>query len=187
MAGASAEGEFWRRSKPFMSIMGLSSLFFSPSTQQAQDPFQTRRQEFTQVGQDLQTGNLTAAQSDFAALQKLFGGGTDTTQSSGDISQTVQQLSTDLKNGNLQGAQSDYQTLLQQIGSHHHFHMHHAGAGQSPIQQALGQLQQALDAGSLTQAQSAYKVLQQDFQSMGWDNGQGSTAASASSGVSLQA
>jgi hypothetical protein len=65
--------------------------------------------------------------------------------------------------------------------------VHHAGVGQNPIQEALGQPQQALDAASRTQAQSTYKMLQQDFQSMSCGSGPQSAAASDSSGASLQA
>ena len=53
-----------------MSVAGiLSSSLFNYSIQSAQSKLQQSRQVFQQLGQDLQSGNLPAAQTDFAALQ----------------------------------------------------------------------------------------------------------------------
>ena len=54
-----------------MSIAGISSsdLFSCPERRRTQ--MQQMRQEFQQLGQDLQSGNLSAAQSDFATLTQL--------------------------------------------------------------------------------------------------------------------
>ena len=58
-----------------MSISGiLSSSLNSLDTTSVQSKFQQFhqiQQEFHQLGQDLQSGNLSAAQSDFATLQQL--------------------------------------------------------------------------------------------------------------------
>jgi hypothetical protein len=63
-------------SKPFpwekqlMSVSAVpSSAFFTP--QNIQTTFQKFQQEFQQLGQDLQSGSLSAAQSDFASLKNL--------------------------------------------------------------------------------------------------------------------
>jgi len=51
-----------------MSIAGiLSSNLFNFNSQNVPDRMQKFRQEFQQLGQDLQTGNLNGAQADFAA------------------------------------------------------------------------------------------------------------------------
>jgi hypothetical protein len=54
-----------------MSLAGiLSSSLFQFNSQGVQDRMQQSRQDFQKLGQGLQTGNLTGAQADFAALQK---------------------------------------------------------------------------------------------------------------------
>src|SRR5208282_790207 len=60
----------WRRER-FMSVSGVSaSSFFDHSSAGIQQQKQSLHQEFVQLGQDLQSGNLTAAQSDFAKLEQ---------------------------------------------------------------------------------------------------------------------
>jgi hypothetical protein len=55
-----------------MSVSGISSTsFFGSSTQSVLSNTQKFRKEFQQLGQDLQSGNISAAQSDFATLQQL--------------------------------------------------------------------------------------------------------------------
>ena len=52
-----------------MSVSGISSTnAVDYSAQNVQSRMQQFRQEFQQLGQDLQSGNLSAAQSDFATL-----------------------------------------------------------------------------------------------------------------------
>jgi epidermal growth factor receptor substrate 15 len=127
-----------------MSIAGIfgSSVLslLSPNTQ---TPLQKTKQEFQQLGQDLKSGNLSAAQSDITALQQNVAqqsASASTTapisasQTGSAISQDFAKLSTDLKSGNLTAAQADYTSLVQvfqsqgaqsQISGHHHHH--HAG------------------------------------------------------------
>ncbi len=53
-----------------MSLSGISSSnLFSYENQSVQNNMQQFQQEFQQLGQDLQSGNLSAAQSDFTTLQ----------------------------------------------------------------------------------------------------------------------
>ena len=54
-----------------MSVSGISSSNLFDSNQSVQNNMQKFRQEFQQLGQDLQSGNLSAAQSDFATLPQL--------------------------------------------------------------------------------------------------------------------
>lgn len=103
----------------------------------------TVAQQLAQLGQDLQSGNLQAAQHDFTNIQQTaqqdasqqaggihhhhhyHGGGAESTYSStssqqaNSISQVFGNLAADLQSGNLSGAQSAFATLqndLQQIG-----------------------------------------------------------------------
>ena len=159
----------------------LSSNLFNFNSQNVPDRMQQFRKDFLQLGQDLQTGNLTGAQSDFAALQKDGSQSTSSTQSSNPIAQAFQQLTTDLQSGNLAGAQKDYATLQQDFQNqaaqserpHHHHRMHAGGSGQnsSDLSQLLTQLGSDLQAGNLSSAQQAYASLQQDLQQFAISNG----------------
>jgi hypothetical protein len=172
-----------------VSVSGVSSgdSFQTSVAQGAQNTFQQIQSQFQKVGQDLQSGNLTQAQSDFATLTKdlpsnlqstaatatTAAGGTTPTNT---LAKSFQTLGQDLQAGNLSAAQSDFATIQQdvqqgsgQAGGHHHHH--HGGGGgastQQPtntLQQDFGALGQALQSGSLTSAQQAYSTFQADLQ-----------------------
>lgn len=125
-------------------------------------------QAFNQLGKDLQSGNLQAAQQDFANIEK-----------------TAQQ--------NVQNAQQN----TQQTGGHHHHH-HHVESSQrsssssssqqaNPISQAFSTLGQDLQSGNLQGAQQAFATLQNDLQQIGGfttpaSSGAASASISASTG-----
>jgi outer membrane protein assembly factor BamD (BamD/ComL family) len=90
------------------------------------------------VGQDLQSGNLSQAQSDFDAIQPNNVPGLSSSSSSNDLASAFNQLATDLKSGKLSAAQQDYATV-----------------------------QQDLQSGNLSQAQSPYASPQQEFAQLG--------------------
>src|SRR5271166_5412561 len=172
-----------------MSVSGiLSSAVFGIGANLFQNRMQKVQSEFQQLGQDLQSGNLSAAQADFATLQQLQPGtsSTSSTQSTSTLTQDFNQLATDLKAGNTTAAQQDYAKIQQDFQSqgtqnHHHHHHHHQGSGtegSSEISQLFSQLGQALQSGSLSAAQQAYASLQQFVQT---------NAPSAASSVSLSA
>jgi len=174
-----------------MSVSGISSSsLFDFNTQAAQNKRQQFQQEFQQLGQDLQSGNLSAAQSDFAALEQLKPqtSSTASLSSNSPIAQAFQQLSQDLQSGNVSAAQQDFAKIQQDVqsegaqGYHHH---HHGGGGSGPsgITQLLNQLGQALQSGNLSSAQQAYGTLQQDFQPLAQSNAL--PTQSSSSGVSV--
>ncbi len=177
-----------------MSVSGISSTsLFDYNTQSIQNNMQKIRQEFQQLGQDLQSGNLSAAQSDFATLQQIQPqtNATSSAQSSNPITQEFSQLAKDLQAGNVSAAQQDYSTIQQDMQSHaaqvhHHHHGGGAGGGESDISQLLNQLGQALQSGNLSNAQAAYSTLMQDAQQFGLTSGQTSSQSSASS-VSMTA
>lgn len=104
------------------------------------------RSQMQQLGQDLATGNLSAAQSDFATLQQAFAQSAATspssTSNSSPVTQAFQQLATDLKSGNLSAAQKDYTTLQQDLQNARHLHGHHhvkggGGPDENPLFQDL--------------------------------------------------
>jgi hypothetical protein len=177
-----------------MSISGIpSSNFFSAGIQKQ------IQQEFQQLGQDLQSGNLSAAQADFVTLQKNVPQSTATSssQSNNPIAQAFNQLSQDLQSGDLTSAQQDYSTIQSDMQNqtsqvHHPHHHHHSGNGQeNSVAQTFSQLGQTLQSGNLSAAQQAYSTLQQDFQQFAQSNGLSTTPSASSlsnsSGVSVTA
>src|SRR5271169_3216037 len=105
-----------------MSVSGISSSsLFDYNTQSVQNRKQQFQQEFQQLGQDLQSGNLSAAQSDFASLQQLGAQANSTSPSQSPtptVAQAFQQLSQDLQSGNLSAAQHDFANLQQDFQNH---------------------------------------------------------------------
>src|SRR5580698_4344995 len=151
-----------------MSVSSISSSsLFDYTTQSAQNKKQLFQQEFQQLGEDLQSGNVAAAQQDFATLQQYAPqkGSSSSSQGESPIAQAFSQLSQDLQSGNVTAAQQDYSTILQDFQSHAAQGHHHGGNSEtSAISQVMQQLGQALQSGNLTSAQQAYSTLQQDFQ-----------------------
>jgi hypothetical protein len=195
-----------------MSVSGIaSSILFAPvSPQSLQSKAQQIQQEFQQLGKDLKSGNLSAAQSDFVILQSGLqrNNSSSTSQSSNPIVQDFTQLASDLKASNLSAAQKDFTALQQSLnntstaGTQGHRHHHHASDSSGSnsansiggsINQAFTQLGQALQAGNLPNAQSAYTTLQQDFQLFTQNNPAPSqptsspAATATSTGFSVQA
>ena len=176
-----------------MSVSGIfSSSLFSYNTQSVHNNRQQIQQEFQQLGQDLQSGNLSAAQSDFATLQQFQPrtNSTSSSQSNNPIAQAFSQLSQDLKSGNLSAAKQDYTKIqqdLQNQATQGHPHHHHGGGGSgaSAISQLFDQLGQALQSGNVSTAQQAYNSLLQDFQQFAQNNGLQAPASPVSSSNSV--
>jgi hypothetical protein len=104
-----------------MSISGiLSSGFLQKQFGAPSTPYQ---QSIEQLSKDLRSGNLAAAQSDFATLQKAFSpspistAAASTASTSNTVAQAFNQLATDLKSGNLSAAQKDFSILQQDLES----------------------------------------------------------------------
>ena len=183
-----------------MSVLASANSIFSQfDSLAAHSKSQQLKQGFQQLGQDLQSGNLSQAQGDFASLQQFFPGGQQSpsvtsavsTQSSNPLAAAVSQLAQDLKSGNLSAAQSDITAVqqdAQQVGQQqganqaHHHHHHGGGSSQSssqqdPISTLFGQLGQDLQSGNVSGAQQAYASLQQDFQNFALDNSSSSNSS----------
>jgi outer membrane protein assembly factor BamD (BamD/ComL family) len=169
-----------------MSVLGiLSSSLFGSQVQQ--------------LGNNLQSGNLSAAKANFAALQQSAPqtSSTSSSQSSNPIAQAFTQVGKDLQSGNVSAAQQDYSTIQQDFknqasssqatqGHHHHHHVSSVG-GQNEISQVMGQLGQSLQSGNLSSAQQAYSTLQQDFQQFAQNSGRIQASQSGSNSISLSA
>jgi outer membrane protein assembly factor BamD (BamD/ComL family) len=178
-----------------MSVSAVSSNGLSGYS--SQDSIQQMQKEFQQLGQDLQSGNLSAAQSDFVTLQSIAPqSASSSSQSGSQIQQEFSALGQDLQSGNLSAAQQAYTKIQQSFqsqasqsqqepkvgGGHHH---HHGGGGSSEVSQLMDQLGTDLQSGNLTAAQQAYTSLQSDFQQASSNNGAGSFGLSTSSASSL--
>jgi hypothetical protein len=160
-----------------MSVSGISSSSLSQSVQNWQAKAQTIQNEFQQLGQDLQAGNLTQAQSDFSTLKQNISG---PLQSNGTLAQAFSALGSALQSGNLAAAQKAYTTVqqdVQQAGQAHHHH-HSGGSSQttdpstgSLLSELFSSLGSALQTGTLSAAQTAYSSLQQGLTQLGWNSG----------------
>jgi Skp family chaperone for outer membrane proteins len=183
-----------------MSISGLTNsaldslLSAAQSTQNGQGGLQQLEAEFQQLGQDLQTGNLTQAQEDYTTLSENFQNAQNTTSASttaansNPITQAFAALSQSLQSGDLAAAQQDYATLQQDIQQQgtgqvhpHHHHGHGGGQQDNQVSQALNALSTALQSGNLAGAQSAFATLTQTLQQLGAGGNSGSTNAANSS------
>lgn len=186
-----------------MSLSGISSSnLFNYENQSVQNKVQQFKQEFQQLGQDLQAGNLSAAQADFTTLQQIGSNGNSTSStstsspaSSNPLVQAFNQLGQDLQSGNLSAAQQDFANIQQALQSqasqaHGHDHHHHGEGGDSqsnPISQLFQQLGQALQSGSLSSAQQIYTTMQRDFAQMGAGGTSAPASGTATTGVSVSA
>jgi outer membrane protein assembly factor BamD (BamD/ComL family) len=167
-----------------MSVAGIASNLFDYAAQSLHNNRQQFQQEFKELGQDLQAGDLSAAQADFAMIQQLKPYSDASSGSTNPIAQAFNQLSTDLKSGNLSAAQQDYSNMEQHFESRAaHMHHHHVEAGDNDtIDQLMQQVGQALQSGNLTAAQKSYTTLQQDLQQLAQNHGIPATEGTSSGG-----
>jgi hypothetical protein len=146
-------------------IAGISpNGIYNPGMQRR---IQQSLQDFQQLGQDLKSGNLPAAQNDFATLQQLDPLTAPASSTQGNpIAQAFGQLSQDLQSGNLPAAQQDFTTIQQDFQSRTGMAQHHHanGNGRNPLVQGFDQLLQMLQLGNQPGAQQAYTSLGQSLQ-----------------------
>jgi soluble cytochrome b562 len=144
-----------------MSIAGIASSSLSQLAN-IQRNYQQVRGEFKQMGQDLQTGNLAQAQTDFVTLSQSaasqFG-------SNSPVTKTLNTIGQALQSGNLATARQAFSSLpVGMVGACAEPHHSKVGSTQNPFGQALNQLGQALQSGNLSAAQQAFAAMQQTWQ-----------------------
>lgn len=159
-----------------MSVAGIASAGLSQLAS-IQRNYQQVRSEFKQLGQGLQAGHLTQAQTDFVTLSQSVA-----TQLAGNspVAKALNSLGQALQSGNLSAAQQALAAIpVNTVGPSTLYRSAQAGSTslQSSFSQALGQLGQALHSGNLTAAQQAFSAMQQSWQQM---ESTGSTAGSDS-------
>jgi hypothetical protein len=130
------------KEQEIMAIAGIGSTLnaYQPHVQ---SNFKQRQQDVQNLASALQSGDLTGAQTAFAALQKLRQGqqtpsGQQGNNATNPIRTDFTALGKALQSGDISGAQSAFATLQkdvqslqqgqggQQVGGHHHHH-HHGG------------------------------------------------------------
>jgi hypothetical protein len=173
-----------------MSVAGIASAGLSQLASLQRNYAQVRS-EFKQLGQDLQGGNLTQAQTDFVTLSQSAAA--SQFSGNGAVAKTLNSLGQALQSGNLSAAQQAFASLPSHIvgpsAVSHSAHVGSASAQQCSFSQALTQMGQALQSGNLTVAQQAFSAMQQSWQQM---ESTGSTAGtnavmgpSVSAGVNM--
>lgn len=133
-----------------MSVAGIASTAFAQLAN-VQRNYQKVQGEFKQLGQDLQAGNLTQAQTDFVTLSASLASSQQTGATSAGASPTTPPTFVGPHAIN-QPPQPNPTTA-----SHHRVH----------FRQALTQLGQALQAGNLSAAQQAFATMEQIWQQLG--------------------
>ena len=105
-----------------ISAVSSSTAAYQPNTQNAQ------RQNFQQLMQSLQSGDLSGAQAAYATLtQNAPAPGAATNNP---IQQAISTIGSALQSGDLAGAQKAMQSLQQTMKSHHGHHHHKASSSQ---------------------------------------------------------
>ncbi|HUO34561.1 MAG TPA: hypothetical protein VMU43_06195 [Candidatus Acidoferrum sp.] len=180
-----------------MSVTGLSasSLYSAAGNQTG---FQQIQQDFQQLGQDLQAGNLSQAQQDYATLTAALPANQQQNNNN-PIAQAFAQLGQALQSGDLSTAQQAFATIQQDFqqnqGAQGH-HRHHAHGNQgggnsgqdSTIGQELSALGQALQNGDVNSAQQVFssltQILDEQFGTY-VSNGFSASTASSTTGSTL--
>lgn len=148
------------------AVMSLSAIAGGSQLANIQSNYQQVRNQFKQLGQDLQGGSLTKAQTDFVTLSQSFA-----SQFSGTnpVAKTLSQVGQALQSGNLSAAQQAFASLGKVAASAvpHHSHVPPIA---NQLKTSLDQLGQALQSGNLSTAQQAFAAVQQVWQQMSGDS-----------------
>jgi soluble cytochrome b562 len=130
-----------------------------------QSNYQQVRNQFKQLGQDLQSGSLTKAQTDFVSLSQSFASQLSGTNP---VAKTLSQIGQALQSGDLSAAQQAFATIgkVAACAVPHHSHVPPMS---TQLKTSLDQLGQALQSGNVSTAQQAFAAVQQVWQQMSGD------------------
>lgn len=126
-----------------------------------QGQYQQIRSEFKQLGQDLQSGSLTKAQTDFVTLSQSV---VSRFSGTNPVAQALSRVGQALQSGNLSAARQAF-SPISTVGPYVRGHSH-VPPMTGKLSQSLDQLNQALQSGNLTTAQQAFATVQQLWQQM---------------------
>jgi soluble cytochrome b562 len=108
-----------------MTVSGISSS--TVNSYQTND-LQKFRQQFMQLAQSLQSGDLSGAQQAYSALSQLQGNSQPQSNANDPFSQALSKIGQALQSGDLKSAQQALSALLQQTKARHHHHHHQASS-----------------------------------------------------------
>jgi len=140
-----------------MSISGVSSTTDLTQGNSTQTKFKQVKDDFQQLGQALQSGDLNTAQQAFAALQQLMpnlsAGNQNNSQSP--LLADLNAVGKALQSGDLSAAKAAFAKLQQDVQSvnkgHHHRHHHKAGSYQDLLSNVNDSSNQANGTTSVSQ------------------------------------
>jgi hypothetical protein len=174
-----------------MSVLGIASTALA-QLGNIPSKFQGVQDKFKTLGQDLQAGNLTQAQTDFVTLSQSV---TSQLASSSPFAKAFNAVGQALQSGDLSAAQQAFAAIAPGGTApasvhHHHYRVAMAPSSASAAQsnlfaQELGTLGQALQPGNLTAAQQAFSAMQQGWQLSQASGASGSLLPPVSSGVNV--
>ena len=113
-----------------MDISSISSSSQNVSQTNLQAAFKQRSQDMNALQSALQNGDISAAQTAFATVQKNMPTSGQGSQS-GPSSQAMQSLQSALQKGDISGAQTAFTSLQSTMKTGHHHQHHHAAAAAS--------------------------------------------------------
>ena len=137
-----------------MSVSGISTAI---AVQGGPEPIHQRsekfKQEFHQLGRDLRSGDLAAAQADFATIQQFGPEQGPSTQDQSLLGKAFDRLADDLQAGDFAFAKQDYSTIHQIFRSR----AQEQGGG---IGRMVDQSVHQVRSGDFAPAQQAYSAVQ---------------------------
>jgi hypothetical protein len=152
-----------------MSLMGVTG---NSSLTSVQSQYQQVRNQFRELGKDVQRGTLTQAQTDFVSLSQSFASQLGAQSPVGKMLSSVGQA---LQSGNVSAAQQAFSSYLK-VGPTAIRQHSHVPPAVGKLTAGLQQLGQALQTGDLSAAQQAYSAMQQVWKQM---SGSGATLGDA--------
>jgi hypothetical protein len=140
-----------------MSVSGILSSSLTQLTGSNSDNNMSKmKQAWQQLGQDLQSGDLSGAQSAFQTIQQLrpqqSGSSGSQAQGSSQLSSDMQALGEALSSGNLSSAQSAFASVQNDMKSMHH---HHSGGSSQSSQSSSSSVEDILDLLNSSSASSS--------------------------------
>jgi hypothetical protein len=145
----------------------LAHVFDSKKSQNSHSRFQQIQSEFKQLGEDLQSGNLTLAKKDFTNLSQDIPSAQQNNNTP--IAKVFGTLGQALRSQSLSAAEQAISTV------------NPGGSRNGSLAVDLGSLGQALQSANLLSARTAFATLQKDFEQLATGSSASSMSSSGSS------
>jgi hypothetical protein len=139
----------------------------------SRQPISTRlqqfKQNFEQLGQDIQGGNLEAARSDLSAMAGLLRQQHLPASTDNALVHSLRQLQQDLEAGDVSAAQQDYAKLEKDVNQWAARIRHNSflgGEGPGTVHQLFQQLGKAIESGDLASARQIFGALKHHLEAL---------------------